>query len=127
MAPDRNRNLSPFPSAYKLLCDIENDKEPTLKIEITEELRIATGRKKGVWCQKCGDKDETGLTWLMDTILEADGPPTYIWTCIECQHTKAALKDTEYSYKGKVLDDSVETVKLPQKLPSGHKRVRFTR
>jgi len=125
MAQDRQRNLSPFPSAYKLLCDIENDKEPTLKIEITEELRIASERIKGVWCQKCGLQHETGLNWVMDTILEIDSPPTYIWTCVSCQEAKHATRGTEYFLKGKVLDSSIEDIKLPSKLPSGHRRIKF--
>lgn len=120
MTHERTRSKSPFPSAYKVLNDIENDREDTLKIPITEEFIAASKQKHGVWCQKCGHSDETGLDWYMELILDEEGRQMYAWTCGTCQPKEPPVP-TDYRFSGTTLDNSVEQIKLPKRKTSRHK------
>lgn len=81
---DRIRSKSPFPSAYRIIANLEVDKEPTLQVPVSQELLEACKRRQGVRCDNCGTWDETGLDWNMVATIEEGGDPSYKWYCKVC-------------------------------------------
>lgn len=103
----RTKSISPFPSAYKVICDFEIDCTPTKVWTPSQDLLDACKRNEYV-CSGCGELGEVDYDWSMAVILNEDGDSTQRWYCKLCFHDDTK-EPAPYAYKGNGLDNAEET------------------
>lgn len=110
VATKRIRSSSPFPSAYKVLADVEISTKKTIKVPAAWEHLLACKQRDGVKCKNCNTWDETGLDWNVVVFMEEDASPKYSWFCKLCFRAEDHPKSS-YVYSGVELENSTDKVK----------------
>jgi hypothetical protein len=100
----RSRKFSPFPTAYKIINDHENNATPTVRMSVLPEL-LDVCRHRGVTCAHCGTFDELGFDWSHAVIIEK-GAAKHSWYCKLC--FKQETSPEPYSYSSTGLDGAIE-------------------
>lgn len=116
MSTERKRSTSPFPSAYKVITDHENDKKKTVRVGPTVELLQGCRELNGVKCKNCDTWDETGVDWHIVIFMEEDATPKYSWYCKLCFKSEDHLK-SDYVYSGRHLKNSIEVMSSKKSRP----------
>lgn len=101
----RTRKSSPFPSAYKVLSQLEESSTPTIPAPPLPELLDAC-RHDGVTCAGCGQFDDLGIDWQHALIMNDEGDMEDEWFCKIC--FKREISPQPYRYEASRLDHSEE-------------------
>lgn len=104
MSKKRNKH-SPFPSAYKVIADLEVSRIPTIPAPPLPELLDAT-RHQGVVCKVCATYDELAIDWQHAIVMNDDGDVEEEWFCRVC--FKNETKPSPYRYEAYALDGAVD-------------------
>lgn len=107
----RERSKSPFPAAFRVICDIENEQMKTVIKEPDEELLDACSHR-GKRCRNCRTWDELAIGWVrLVSICDEDGYQKEEWVCKLCMSERESLR---YTYSASDLRDSgAQTVETP--------------
>jgi hypothetical protein len=101
---NKGRSKTPFPQAYRVINDIENDKCQTIPAEPLPELLDAC-RHRGLTCAHCSRYDDLGFQWH-HTIIIKNGVFCHSWYCPPC--FKLGTLPSPYSYNSTELPSSIE-------------------
>ncbi len=106
----RGRSMSPFPNAFKLLVELENEGTSTIIQEADVDLLEACAHK-GRTCVNCKTIDELAVGWLkIVSIREEDGTQKESWVCKLCSAERSPQR---YSYSSSDLSNSEEVMSFP--------------
>lgn len=101
----RERSKSPFPAAFRVICELENEQTPTIIAEPDDEL-LEASKHRGRRCRNCRTWDELAIGWTrLVSICDEDGYQKEEWVCKLCMAERNSLK---YTYSSKDLIQSEE-------------------
>lgn len=110
----RARSRSPFPNAYKVIAEAENERTATIPAPPLPEL-LAACTHQGVTCAGCGTFDDLGFDWNHAVVISDEGDLSDEWYCKLC--FKRETSPLPYKYKARVLDNAVDEPFRKKKKP----------
>lgn len=102
---NRSRKSSPFPTAYRVIADAENDRTLTIPAPPSDTLLEAC-KHRGATCSVCGEFDEIAFDWGHGVVMNDDGDVVDEWYCKLCY--KRELAPSPYRFQSYKLDNAVD-------------------